>query len=65
VIIKGNLSMQSRLSNKVAFVTGGARGIGAAIVRRLASEGATVAFTYQSSAASPRKLAADIATRTA
>jgi 3-oxoacyl-[acyl-carrier protein] reductase len=36
-------------ANKVAFVTGGARGIGAAIVRRLAADGAAVAFTYQSS----------------
>jgi 3-oxoacyl-[acyl-carrier protein] reductase len=52
--------MESRLSQKVAFVTGGARGIGAAIVRRLASEGAAVAFTYQSSAESAKKLAADI-----
>lgn len=39
-----------RHSGKIAFVTGGSRGIGAAIVHRLASEGATVAFTYQRSA---------------
>ena len=38
------------LSEKVALVTGGSRGIGAAIVRKLASEGANVAFTYRSSA---------------
>ena len=36
------------LSNKVALVTGGSRGIGAAIVRRLAQEGAHVALTYVS-----------------
>ncbi len=34
------------LENKVALVTGGARGIGEAIVRRFAEQGAIVAFTY-------------------
>ncbi len=37
------------LDNKVAIVTGGSRGIGEAIVRRFAAQGATVAFTYLSS----------------
>jgi 3-oxoacyl-[acyl-carrier protein] reductase len=34
---------------KVVLVTGGSKGIGAGIVRRLASEGALVAFTYSNS----------------
>jgi len=38
------------LLGKVAFVQGGSRGIGAAIVKHLAREGAKVAFTYASSA---------------
>jgi len=37
------------LTGKVALVTGGSRGIGAGIVRRLAADGASVAFTYSSS----------------
>lgn len=37
------------LSGKVALVTGGSRGIGAGIVKRLAKEGASVAFTYAAS----------------
>ena len=38
--------MTGRLNGKAAIVTGGSRGIGAAIVRRLAREGADVAFTW-------------------
>lgn len=37
------------LTGKVALVTGGTRGIGAAIVKRLVREGASVAFTYATS----------------
>ncbi|MGV9659529.1 SDR family NAD(P)-dependent oxidoreductase [Streptomyces koyangensis] len=41
--------MSKQLTGKVALVTGGSRGLGAATVRLLAEQGADVAFTYVSS----------------
>ena len=48
------------LSGKRALVTGGSRGIGAAIARRLAADGADVAITYEKSADVAEALAEEI-----
>ncbi len=48
--------MATNFRGKVAFVTGGSRGIGAAIVQRLAHGGAAVAFTYKGSKAAAQDL---------
>ncbi|WP_265943903.1 3-oxoacyl-ACP reductase family protein [Dechloromonas sp. A34] len=53
-------SNRKSLHNKVALVLGGSRGIGAAIVERLAAEGAAVAFTYVNSAQKAESLAAGL-----
>ncbi|HVJ34361.1 MAG TPA: 3-oxoacyl-ACP reductase family protein [Terriglobia bacterium] len=50
----------ARLTGKVALVTGGARGIGAAITRQLGEEGAAVAFTYLASQRPAETLAKEI-----
>ena len=45
-----------KLKSKVALITGGSRGIGASIARRLSEEGASVAFTYSNSKARAQSL---------
>jgi len=50
----------SKLANKVALVTGGSRGIGAAISERLADDGAVVIINFASSPAPAQELATKI-----
>src|SRR5438034_9939792 len=46
-IMSANIT--KKLAGKVALVTGGSRSIGAAIAKRLATDGAAVALTYSAS----------------
>ena len=54
--------MNTTLNGKVAFISGGSRGIGAATARRLARDGATVAIGYAASAIAAEALVAEIQT---
>jgi 3-oxoacyl-[acyl-carrier protein] reductase len=50
----------NRLKNTVAVVTGGGRGLGADISKRLADEGASVVLTYSKSREKAEAVAAEI-----
>src|SRR6185436_196450 len=52
--------MEKMLSGKVALVTGGSRGIGAATARALANEGADIAISYSASAEKAEALVAEL-----
>ena len=49
-----------RLMNKVVFITGGSRGIGAGIAKRMAAEGADVVITYVNAASQAQQVAEEI-----
>ncbi len=57
------MDIMNRLGGKAALVTGGSRGIGAEIVRRLAAEGADVSFTYNTGQDAAQRVAAQVSGR--
>jgi NAD(P)-dependent dehydrogenase (short-subunit alcohol dehydrogenase family) len=61
---QSNPPTSDKLAGRVAFVTGGTRGIGAAIAHSLANQGATVAVGYNRDSDSAERFVADLLTKT-
>src|SRR5258705_2749078 len=57
---KGVMTAPARLAGKRELVTGGSRGIGASIVRRLAADGAAVAVNYVADQSSADELVGEL-----